>query len=339
MKLAVGGVLLIGLALGPGAVPAACNTGDETGAVSVYDLSGQGNFSCADLNMSPVSGVVSSPSSPVALDWLLGTATEVDTVVVQDSSGKRCVYNYGPGATGGVGLSPPADKPIANTFFCADGNVKPAANNAPIVDITEPFFGVVNGGVAVDFAATVWDEVQGLAAELSWNSSIDGFIGTGGSLPAVSDLSAGKHVITAQVIDSGGLIGSDSIDLEVLAAEIKACSQLPVVGVVNETGVTCPMSGEPRLVCSADLTYDADKFRLGTDACCVCNATAVQCDPDLAWDPDFAADQQPVDPVTGLGPCPLVDAYKKVQVPSILMFNNDPYYCYTVGGKRTCFAY
>ena len=174
--------------------------------------------------------------------------------------------------------------------------------------------------------------------QLAWSSSLDGPLGSGASI-SVSDLSAGVHTITAQVTDSGGLAGSDTILVEVLALVAQNCvvSDDGTSVEINGVEVLCPTATDPdgnpqpRLVCSADLSADADKFRLGTAACCLCNATAVECDPDLA---------EGDEPVNGLGACPDASEFKgALQVPSTLMFNNDPFYCYTLGGKRTCFAY
>ncbi|MCP3960810.1 MAG: DNRLRE domain-containing protein, partial [bacterium] len=53
-----------------------------------------------------------------------------------------------------------------------------------------------------------------VTASLSWTSSLDGAIGSGGSF-STSGLSAGAHVITASVTDSGGLQDSDAITITV----------------------------------------------------------------------------------------------------------------------------
>ena len=60
--------------------------------------------------------------------------------------------------------------------------------------------------------ATATDIEDGnVAASLSWTSSRDGPIGSGGVI-LINSLSIGAHIITATVSgDSGGLSGSDSI--------------------------------------------------------------------------------------------------------------------------------
>lgn len=353
-------VALIGSLWLPSTLFAACNNdSSQTGAVSVYSLSGQGNFTCADLNMNaPVSGYTiteCSPPSVSCIGWTGGTP-EVDTVVIQDSSGKRCVYNYGPGAAdpskSWTGLTPPADKPIAGWYFCADGDVQEAPNMPPQVTITAPDnFASFTGGTEVPFEAEASDPDGDSLSDIAWTSSLDGFLGYGAMLP-VSDLSAGIHVITAQVREitdpvEDGLIASASIEVEIEAIVAQNCilnydeDGVPVSVDINGVTVTCPTPGAddqmPRLVCSADLSTDADKFQIGSAACCLCNAEAYECDADK---PELLPGEEL--PAGELPPCPNLTAENKgdrLQVPTTLMFNNDPYYCYTVGGKRTCFAY
>ena len=341
------GSLLAGLLWLPSALWAACNTDfDATGAVSVYSLSGQGNFNCRDLTMSdvPAKEIVEPELSELELEpfaWELDNAAEVDAVVIEDSSGKRCVYNYGPGATGGSGLTPPSDKPVAKFLFCADDFVQKPPNTAPVVSITAPADpSTFAGGEEIVFSGTADDNEDGdLASLLTWSSSLDGPIGDGAGI-TVSDLSAGEHRITAQATDFGGLVGSTEIWVTVEALVAQNC-EVSADGTsveINGVEVLCPTETDPdgnplpRLVCSADLSPDADKFRLGNTACCLCNATATECDADLA--------EGEIDPVTGLDACPDSTAVKgSLQVPSTLMFNNDPFYCYTIGGQRTCFRY
>ncbi len=89
-------------------------------------------------------------------------------------------------------------------------------NMAPVVTITgPPDASVFFAGVAIDFAGTAVDDGDGdVAISLSWSSSLDGVIGSGGAFSA--PLSAGVHTITATVTDSGGLADSDSITIAAL---------------------------------------------------------------------------------------------------------------------------
>lgn len=347
------GSLLAGMLWLPGALWAACElNSDSTKAVSVYSLSGQGNFSCRDLTMDPAVGaapVAAVPPDPFTFAWEVEPDSEfgVDSVVVEDSSGKRCVYNYGPGATDGSGLKPPTTKPIADYLICADKFNQPAPNTPPVVTITyftDPFDPTIGipGGQEIEFVGTAADEEEGdLSFRLEWSSSLDGPLGMGSSV-TVSDLSAGDHQITAQVTDEDGegLVGTASVSLTIIAIVVQQCEAVvdvdgQQVGVlINGVEVTCPTGDEPRLVCSADLGGNADKFEIDSTACCVCNATATECDPELAELPEGE------EPVGGLPACPKTkDGIGGLQVPTTLMLNNDPYYCYTVGGRRTCFAY
>ncbi len=92
---------------------------------------------------------------------------------------------------------------------CAGGNT------APTVAITAPTDGSsFDVGELIDLAGTASDTEDGdLTGDLSWTSSIDGAIGSGGSFSTT--LSSGTHTITASVTDSGGLDGSDTITVTV----------------------------------------------------------------------------------------------------------------------------
>ncbi len=92
----------------------------------------------------------------------------------------------------------------------------PSSNTAPSVSITAPTNGsTYTVGDNVSFAGSANDAEDGdLTASLSWSSSIDGAIGSGGGF-STSGLSQGSHTITASVTDSGSLNGSDSISITV----------------------------------------------------------------------------------------------------------------------------
>jgi hypothetical protein len=86
------------------------------------------------------------------------------------------------------------------------------ANAPPVVSVTAPASGgSAIAGQPIGFAGTATDAEDGdLTANLGWNSSIDGSIGSGGSF-STSGLSVGTHTITASVIDAHGAPGSDPI--------------------------------------------------------------------------------------------------------------------------------
>jgi lysyl endopeptidase len=110
-------------------------------------------------------------------------------------------------------------------------------NTAPSVSITSPANGSsFTVGASVSFSGTATDTQDGtLTGSLSWSSSINGAIGTGGSF-STSSLSAGTHTITASVTDSGGLPGSSSITVNINAGTTALTNGVPVTGISGATG-------------------------------------------------------------------------------------------------------
>ncbi len=96
-------------------------------------------------------------------------------------------------------------------------------NTPPSVTITAPANGSSFGqGVSVNFAGTATDAEDGnISANLSWSSNLDGVIGSGASF-STSSLSVGTHTITASVLDSGGLPGSDAITVTITGGSTEA---------------------------------------------------------------------------------------------------------------------
>lgn len=93
----------------------------------------------------------------------------------------------------------------------------PPANTAPSVTISSPTSGQsFSQGATITFTGSANDVEDGsLTASLSWSSSIQGAIGSGGSFSR-SDLIVGTHVVTASVTDSGSLSGSASVTITVI---------------------------------------------------------------------------------------------------------------------------
>ena len=88
-------------------------------------------------------------------------------------------------------------------------------NNAPSIIIltpsTESQFTTEN---IINFSATASDDEDGiLDQEIIWESNIDGILETGESI--FVNLSAGAHIIKASVLDSQGLISTETINLYV----------------------------------------------------------------------------------------------------------------------------
>ena len=115
------------------------------------------------------------------------------------------------------------DKIVINTTNIAPMGTGPIesprggdGNAAPVVTITSPADGsIFLSGDLVSFSGTAIDNEDGdIGAVLEWASSIDGPIGMGINFPT-STLSVGAHTITVAIADSGGLPGSDTIDVVV----------------------------------------------------------------------------------------------------------------------------
>jgi thermitase len=117
----------------------------------------------------------------------------------------------------------------------------PPGNTAPTVVILTPG----NNSSAlnsdqISFTGTASDvEDVGLnAANLSWSSSLDGFLGAGSGFTHM--LSVGTHTITASATDSGALTGSASVTVTVTALPPPPPSTATMVGV---TSISYGMSG------------------------------------------------------------------------------------------------
>ena len=97
----------------------------------------------------------------------------------------------------------------------ADSAAFTVANNAPEVFIHSPAQGSMHAGLAsIVVHATAYDPEDGSidASAVSWSSSIDGQIATGGvAVIDTGDLTAGTHVLTATAIDSDGTTGSETV--------------------------------------------------------------------------------------------------------------------------------
>ncbi len=101
-------------------------------------------------------------------------------------------------------------------------------NQAPVVTIQTPFNNAVsNQGVDITFAATAADTEDGsISTQIVWSSSEDGALGVGGSI-SLSNLTVGVHVISASVVDSGGVPDMKTISLTINAVVQE--NQAPVV--------------------------------------------------------------------------------------------------------------
>jgi hypothetical protein len=93
----------------------------------------------------------------------------------------------------------------------------PARNTAPVVTITTPPSGTtVVAGNPVTLTATAIDLEDGdIVGTIVWTSDLDGPLGPGQSVSLV--LSEGRHQVTARVEDGGGLAGTATVTLDVVA--------------------------------------------------------------------------------------------------------------------------
>ena len=138
---------------------------------------------------------------------------------------------------------------IAPSSCTGPGNIPPS------VTITAPPDGTqVVEGTTINFAGNATDAEDGvLTANLSWSSSRDGSIGSGGSFSRV--LSVGVHTITSSVIDSGGAPGSDSIDVTVVAnTPPNVTIGAPADGSTFTEGTSVTFTGSASDTADGDLT-------------------------------------------------------------------------------------
>lgn len=102
-------------------------------------------------------------------------------------------------------------------------------NSPPTVSISQPTSGAaVCFGESVTMRGSAFDPNQptGLPdSAFAWSSSRDGSLGTGPALTR-DNLSVGDHTLTLRVTDAGGLVGSASVILGVLAPSHPDCLDL-----------------------------------------------------------------------------------------------------------------
>jgi hypothetical protein len=107
-------------------------------------------------------------------------------------------------------------------------------NTAPTVTITSPAAGAsFVQGTSVSFAGSATDTEDGnVTTSLTWTSSINGQIGTGGSF-STSSLSVGSHTITATATDSGSLQGSATRSISITSTSNALSNGVPVTGIAG----------------------------------------------------------------------------------------------------------
>ena len=153
-------------------------------------------------------------------DWFTsGSDFDVETVFLHENGHVAGLGHSGVvGAVmepnyGGVRRALHSDDIAGITSLYPAGTV----NNPPSVSISSPADGVNFGtGDSISFAALASDNEDddvALTASIAWTDNGTS-LGTGGG-PFSAVLSDGSHTITAEVTDSGGATGSDSISITV----------------------------------------------------------------------------------------------------------------------------
>lgn len=105
-----------------------------------------------------------------------------------------------------------AEPDSAVDLVVSDG---PSPNNFPIVSIISPRDGdVLSARQPVELVAEATDLEDGdISANVSWSSSKDGFLGVGAAID--TNLSNGRHILSATISDNGGLGATASVSVRV----------------------------------------------------------------------------------------------------------------------------
>ena len=172
-----------------------------------------------------------SPATTIALSWQDNASNETGFTVERSAGGAFTqIGQVGANVTTylDTGLAPNtaydyrvfAFNGSGNSSYSNIGSGRTAAgsgssNTAPTVTLSSPANNASFAeGVSITFAGSATDTQDGnLTGSLQWTSSLSGALGTGGSL--TRSLSAGTHVITASVSDSGGLPASRQVTIVV----------------------------------------------------------------------------------------------------------------------------
>jgi hypothetical protein len=122
----------------------------------------------------------------------------------------------------------------------ATATVTVTIHRAPTVAISSPADGTsVLETDPVTFGASASDPDDGdLTAGISWTSSLDGALGTGGSFTTTA-LSVGSHTVTASVTDSNGETRTDTVTVTV------AANTAPTVSISSPSGPLAVVETDP----------------------------------------------------------------------------------------------
>ena len=142
------------------------------------------------------------------------------------------------------------------------------AANPPAVRIVTPASGATfAAGSVVTLTGTAQDAEDGdLTRQIEWSSSVQGWLGNGGSVSA--SLSSGAHTLTARVLDSQGLPGTANVSIVIATP-----SPVPSSSIVTLSGTGRKVKRQQK----ADLRWSGgswpavDIYRNGTRRATVAN--------------------------------------------------------------------
>jgi hypothetical protein len=118
----------------------------------------------------------------------------------------------------------------------------------------------------ISFAATATDVEDGvLTANLAWTSNIDGAIGIGGAFSRT--LTAGTHIVSASVTDSGARTGAASVTINVQApppANDPCAGSILLTNGIAVSGSTASATNDGTATCGTSTTSADAWFRYTT---------------------------------------------------------------------------
>lgn len=228
----------------------------------------------------------------------------------------------------GLGNDPLNQAPVLDPI----GNQSVTAGQTLTFDVTAFDTDGLPSGGAVTISITE-DPLNPLPAGAGF---VDNGDGTASFSWTTTDTDVGSYTVTFTASD-GDLEDSETITIFVNPST-PSCEVLGEVSTLDDTGIVCPDTGRT-LVCNIEL--DEPFYGLvASDSCCVCNNNSPlqECDADI---PAGAtnADGVPSCTLTPAEKTALGDLLRPAEVTTHIELNNDPYYCTTIGGRRTCYRY
>jgi GEVED domain/Bacterial Ig domain len=177
--------------------------------------------------LAPTEGATFVKGTAITFQAIASDAEDGDrTATIQWTSNINGLIGTG-GSFSTSALSVGAHQIIATAYDTAGGSgsylvnivVQAPVNTAPVVNITSPANGAsITAGTSFTLSGTANDAEQGnMSSGLQWILDGTTTIATGANANVVIS-SPGAHTITARVTDSGGLQGSQMVNVSVLSA-------------------------------------------------------------------------------------------------------------------------